>query len=283
MERSFILVIVANVFFVSLLLYLNFTILINIKELRLISTIITFLSAFIMIFPFVLYYYKEYTRQKHIEEYFPIFLRDFVEAVRGGLTVPLAFKSVSNNDYKELSPYIKRIAVRLEWGVPIDDVLLSFGREVKSKMISRIVASVVEAHKFGGNIADTFQSLSNVAIEIDRLRKERISYLQAQIVTGYIIFFVFLGVIIGIERFLLPGLAQAGNVALSTTSPQTTQAQPADLTPFFRNIFRDLIIIQGIFSGLSVGKMGEGSLLAGIKHSFFMSFIGGLVFMLAAA
>jgi len=279
MEKSFVILLISDAVFVFLLLYFNFTILAQIPELKLISTIITFLSAFILIFPLVLYYYKEYTRLKHIEEYFPIFLRDFVEAVRGGLTVPLAFKAVSKNDYKELTPYIKKIAARLEWGVPIDDALLSFGKEVKSKMISRIVASVVEAHKFGGNIADTFQSLSNVAIEIDRLRKERIGYLQAQIVTGYIIFFVFLGVIIGIERFLLPSLSQASNVALSTTGPQT---QPTDLASFFKNLFRDLIIIQGVLSGLAVGKLGEGSLLAGLKHSFFMSFIGGLVFMLAA-
>jgi len=279
MEKSFIILLISDALFVFLLLYFNFTILAQIPELKLISTIITFLSAFILVFPLVLYYYREYTRLKHIEEYFPIFLRDFVEAVRGGLTVPLAFKAVSKNDYKELTPYIKKIAARLEWGVPIDDALLSFGKEVRSKMISRIVASVVEAHKFGGNIADTFQSLSNVAIEIDRLRKERIGYLQAQIVTGYVIFFVFLGVIIGIERFLLPSLSQASNVALSTTGSQT---QPTDLASFFKNLFRDLIIIQGVLSGLAVGKLGEGSLLAGLKHSFFMSFIGGLVFMLAA-
>jgi flagellar protein FlaJ len=279
-DKNLILLLAGDAIFVLLLLYVNFTIFAQIPELRVISTIITFLSVFILATPLVLYYYKEYTTRKHIEEYFPVFLRDFVEAVRGGLTIPMAFKSVSKNDYKELTPYIKKIAARLEWGVPIDDALLSFGKEVKSKMISRIVASVVEAHKFGGNIADTFQSLSNVAIEIDRLRKERISYLQSQVITGYIIFFVFLGVIIGIERFLLPGLSQASNVALTSTGSQQT---PLDLGPFFKNIFRDLIIIQGIFSGLAVGKLGEGSLMAGLKHSFFMSFIGGLAFLLAGA
>ena len=278
-EKNFLFLLITDAIFVFLLLYVNLTFISQIPELKLISALITFFSVFILAFPPLLYYYKEYTKFKHIEEYFPIFLRDFVEAVRGGLTIPFAFKSVARNDYKELTPYIKKIAARLEWGVPIDEVLLSFGKEVKSKTISRIVASVVEAHKFGGNIADTFQSLSNVAIEIDRLRKERIGYLQAQIVTGYIIFFVFLGVIIGIERFLMPGLSQASNVALTATG---TQTQTSDLTSFFKNIFRDLIIIQGVLSGLAVGKMGEGSLLAGLKHSFFMSFIGGLVFLLAA-
>jgi archaeal flagellar protein FlaJ len=278
-EKRFILLSAVNVIFAILLLYFNFTIISKIEGLKLISTFIVFISVSIIVIPVIIYYYKEYTKTKNIEEYFPIFLRDFVEAVRGGLTVPLAFKSVSRNDYKELTPYIKKIAAKLEWGVPIDEVLLSFGKEVKSKIISRIVASVVEAHKFGGNIADTFQSLSNVAIEIDRLRKERIGYLQSQIVTGYIIFFVFLGVIIGIERFLMPSLSQASNVTLTATGAQTQQV---DLGSFFKSLFRDLIIIQGVFSGLAIGKMGEGSLIAGLKHSFFMSLIGGLGFLLAA-
>ncbi len=279
MDKKFIFLLVVDAVFVSLLLYINFSIIAQISELKLISTLLTFFSISLIALPIILYYYKEYIKLKHIEEYFPIFLRDFVEAVRGGLTVPLAFKSVSKNDYKELTPYIKKIATKLEWGVPIDEVLLSFAKEVKSKTISRIVASVVESHKFGGSIADTFQSLSNVAIEIDRLRKERIGYLQAQIVTGYIVFFVFLGVIIGIERFLLPELSRASNISLSSVE---APGQKVDLAQFFKNIFRDLIIIQGILSGLAVGKMGEGSLLAGVKHSFFMSFIGGLAFMIAS-
>jgi flagellar protein FlaJ len=278
MEKKFAFLLAINTLFVSLLLYVNFTILSKLPELKLVSMLLTFLSISILVLPLIIYYYREYTKLKHIEEYFPIFLRDFVEAVRGGLTVPLAFKSVSKNDYKELTPHIKKIAARLEWGMPIDDVLLSFGREVNSKMISRIVASVVEAHKFGGNIADTFQSLSNVAFEIDRLRKERITFLQAQIVTGYVIFFVFLGVIIGIERFLLPALSQASNISLTTIGTGTQ----TDLGSFFKTLFRDLIIIQGILSGLAVGKLGEGSLFAGLKHSFFMSFIGGLLFLLVA-
>ncbi|MGC9058981.1 MAG: type II secretion system F family protein [Candidatus Aenigmatarchaeota archaeon] len=278
-EKKLLILMIIDATLVSLLLFFNFTILSKIPELALVSSLLTFLSIFILAFPLLLYYYKEYVRLKNIEEYFPIFLRDFVEAVRGGLTVPMAFKSVSRNDYKELTPYIKKISARLEWGLPIDEVLLSFGKEVKSKLISRIVASVVEAHKFGGNIADTFQSLSNVSIEVDRLRKERLAYLQGQIATGYIIFFVFLGVIIGIERFLLPGLSQASATSLSTLSQQN----PLDLGIFFKNIFRDLIIIQGIFSGLAIGKMGEGSLVAGIKHSLFMTFIGGITFILFAA
>lgn len=275
MERIFIFSIVLGIVAASILLLLNYLIFSGLPEFRLISSFINIFAALMIVLPLLVYQISVYTRKKHIEEYFPIFLRDFVEASRGGLTLPQALKSVSKNDYKELTPFIKKLSVRLEWGIPIDEALQTFAKETKSKMISRIVASVIEAQKFGGNIVDTFQSLTNVAIEIDRLRKERMAYLQGQIATGYIIFFVFLGVIIAIEKFLLPGLDVSVS-GITDAEKQTTQA--AELSPFFKNVFRDIIIIQGIFAGLAVGKMSEGSVIAGIKHSFFMVFVGILIF-----
>ncbi|MCX8190655.1 MAG: type II secretion system F family protein [Candidatus Aenigmarchaeota archaeon] len=275
MERIFIFSIVLGIVAASILLLLNHLIFSGLPEFRLISSFINIFAALMIVLPLLVYQISVYTRKKHIEEYFPIFLRDFVEASRGGLTLPQALKSVSKNDYKELTPFIKKLSVRLEWGIPIDEALQTFAKETKSKMISRIVASVIEAQKFGGNIVDTFQSLTNVAIEIDRLRKERMAYLQGQIATGYIIFFVFLGVIIAIEKFLLPGLDVSVS-GITDVEKQTTQA--AELSPFFKNVFRDIIIIQGIFAGLAVGKMSEGSVIAGIKHSFFMVFVGILIF-----
>jgi len=46
-------------------------------------------------------------------------------------------------------------------------------------------------------------------------------------------------------------------------------------------MFRNLIIIQGSFAGLIVGKMSEGAVIAGVKHSLFMVFIGTIIFTLA--
>lgn len=280
MENTFFTIIIFSVIVGSLILFINLTTISKVQELRLVSSLINVLSLLIIVLPIVIYQINTYSKLKRIETFFPIFLRDLVEASRGGLTLPHALKSVSRNDYKELTPIVRKLAARLEWGIPIDEALTAFAKETKSKMISRIVASVIEAQRFGGNVVDTFQSLTNVAIEIDRLRKERTAYLQGQIVTGYIIFFVFLGVIVAIERFLLPGmnigtpsLAQVGNQSL----------QPLELAPFFRNIFRDIVIIQGLFAGLAVGKMSEGHIVAGIKHSLFMIFVGLLVFALLSA
>ena len=236
------------------------------------SSTLNIVAGIVFILPFLIVFYGKYQKKRELEEMFPVFLRDFVESVRGGMTIPNAFKTVSKNEYKALSTYIRKIAAQLDWGIPVSTVLMRFSREVKSKVIGRIISSVVESHRFGGNLVDTFEALSNTAIEIERLRAERSLYLQSQLITGYIILFVFLAVMLGLQQFLVPSLTQA--------SPLGGLSGPAQegLAAEYSVIFRNLIVIQGMFAGLTVGKMAEGSMIAGIKHSLFMVFMGILVF-----
>ncbi|MEM7821586.1 MAG: type II secretion system F family protein [Candidatus Aenigmatarchaeota archaeon] len=232
-------------------------------------------ALFVLMLPIVILRYSEYRKKKEIEEMFPVFLRDFVEAVRGGMTIPHAFKSVSSNDYKSLTPYVKKMAAQMGWGIPADKVLLKFSKEVKSRVIGRIISSVIESHRFGGNLADTFEALSNTAVEVERLRTERRLYMHSQMITGYIIFFVFLGVMVGLSRFLIPSLTQV-------SLPGMEVGPSKELTEEYKTIFRNLILIQGFFAGLSVGKMAEGAVVAGLKHSIFMMFVGTVIFLLGS-
>lgn len=227
----------------------------------------------IAIFPYLYKKYSVYSKKRDTEEKFPIFLRDFVEAVRGGMTVPAAFHLISRNDYGALNPYVKKISAKLEWGIPVDKVLLSFARETKSNLIGRIISSVIESHRYGGRLAETFEALSKTAVEVDRLKEERKFFLQSQMMTGYIIFFVFLGVIISLQTFLVPSLTSS-----ATSNISVSQASPDQIASDFKDIFRNLILIQGLFAGLSVGKMAEGAMIAGLKHSMIMMLVGGAVF-----
>lgn len=236
-------------------------------------TLINVLAVVVLLAPIIVMLYIKYEKKKELEEYFPVFLRDFVESVRGGMTVPQAFKTISKNDYKALTPHIRKIAAQLDWGMPVSTVLLRFSRQTNSKVIGRIISSVIESHRFGGNLTDTFEALSKTALEVERLRAERRLYLQSQLMTGYIIFFVFLAVMLGLQQFLVPSLTQVS--PLGTLSGGVTQE---GLAAEYKVIFRNLIVIQGFFAGLTVGKMSEGSMVAGIKHSLFMVFVGTLIF-----
>ena len=279
-EKNLILLIISGFIVGMLLFFFSFSFLSKEPKLSRLSFLLYIFGGLVTILPLLAYHLVTYTKLKRIETYFPIFLRDLVEASRGGLTLTQALKTVSKNDYKELTPMIKKLAAKLDWGISIEEALLTFSKETKSKLISKIVASVIEAERFGGNVVDTFQSLTNITLEIDRLRKERAAFLHGQIVTGYIIFFVFLGVVIAIQKFLLPGINTATPTLIQTSS---TTLQQVDISSFFKNAFRDIIIIQGLFAGLSVGKMSEGNIIAGIKHSLLMIIIGSLIFTFLSA
>jgi flagellar protein FlaJ len=269
-EKKILYIFIANAVVVGMLLTVNALLFRSFPSL---FVPINILAAGLFVLPILVILYAKYRKLKKIEDNFPIFLRDFVESVRGGQTVPLAFKTISKNDYGPLTPYVQKIAAQLEWGIPVEKVLLKFARAVNSRLISRIISSVIESHKYGGNLTETLEALSNTAVEIDRLRAERSLYLQSHLITGYIIFFVFLAVILGLDRFLVPTLTGTTPLAGGTT-----QAQNVNLAAEYKEIFRNLILLQGLFAGISVGKMAEGAMVAGIKHSLFMMFIGGLVF-----
>ncbi len=274
-EKKFWYLILANAGVAASMILFNYFYL---SGLELVSQLIYILAAFIFIFPIVLVKYVEYNRQKQLEELFPVFLRDFVETIRSGMSVPQALKTVSNNEYKSLTPYIKKMSAQLEWGIPVDKVLTKFVKEARSKLIGRIVSSVIESHNFGGNLAETFEALSGTALEVEKLRQERKLYLNSQLITGYIVFFVFLLVIIGLEKFLVPSLADVSPLQLAGSGLGAAQE---NLGPAYKEIFRNLIVVQGLFAGLAVGKMAEGAIIAGIKHSFFMVFAGIIIFLLA--
>ena len=96
-------------------------------------------------------------------------------------------------------------------------------------------------------------------------------------ITGYIIFFVFLAVIIGLKLFLIPSLTEAtGKEVLGV------KVSREELIGEYETLFRNIILIQGFFAGLSVGKMAEGAVIAGLKHSIFMMVVGILIYMLAS-
>lgn len=100
--------------------------------------------------------------------------------------------------------------------------------------------------------------------------------MNSQMMTGYIVFFVFLAVMVGLQTSLVPSLS-----GVSTGALGGVEAPPADIAQQYKEVFRNLILIQGFFAGLAVGKMAEGALISGIKHSLFMMFAGSLVYLIA--
>jgi len=268
--RRLIAITIANGIIVTIIMLLSYFLFRDVTELF--STIII-LGIIMFIVPIALIRYYEIWKIKAAENYFPQFMRDLVEVIRSGMTLPQAVKSVTVNDYGHLNPYVKKLDAHLEWGIPFDKALFKFSKSTGSKLVSRITATIVESHRFGGNLTDILESISSTSIEIERLREERKLYINSQLITGYVIFFVFLVVIIGLQKFLVPSLTEVAVSEISTA--------PEELEVQYGEIFRNLIILQGLFAGLVIGKMSEGAVVGGIKHSLFLVIMGIVIHTLS--
>lgn len=211
--------------------------------------------------------YSYYKKTKKIEMLFPKYLRDVAENISVGMTLPQAMKSAATNDYDVLTPYVRAMSNKIEWGIPLDKVLLDFAAHTGSKSMKRNIQTINEAHRSGGTIDTILKSVAQSLQELEIIKKERSTSVYSQMVNGYMIYVIFLGVMIALATVLVPTFNSFGGV------------QPG-MQEAFNEIFTSITIIQGFFAGIAIGKMAEGSLMAGIKHSLVLVIFGYSMFLI---
>lgn len=213
------------------------------------------------------YKYTEYRTIKKIETLFPKYLRDISENIATGMTLPQAMKAAVRNDYQELTPHVKNLYAKVQWGIPLEHVLEDFAKRTKSKTMRRNVQTIIEAHRSGGTIDTILKSVASSLQELERIKKERSSSIYAQMINGYLIYVVFLGVMLGLSTILVPAFTRFGSAS-------------TDLQAAFVEIFRSLAVIQGFFAGIAIGKMAEGTIVAGLKHASALVIFGYSAFII---
>ena len=242
----------------------------------------------------------ENRRQKDIEARFPEFVRNMSGAIKSGMPVAQAVVHVSEGDYGSLTPHLKKLAWQIEWSIPFHRSFINFGKETENPVIRRAIATVIQAEQAGGNIEDVLISVTESLLQIKKIKEERKSSIHAQIMQSYIIFFVFLGVMVVIQNLLIPYMIQFGTTSTETgiTTSQIgggikLQAQLDFSSPvnFFislggwimslNGIFLLMSLIQGLFAGVVLGKLAEGDLTSGLRHSLIMMTAAFMIITLA--
>jgi flagellar protein FlaJ len=139
---------------------------------------------------------------------------------------------------------------------------------------------VIEAEESGGDIGDVLDSVTNSVVNVKKMKEERRSSAFSQIVQGYIIFFVFIAIMLILQLWLFPkfgemsgslqgGLGNFGGLASGDGEKIAQQS--------LDRIFFSLVLIQGFFTGLMVGKFSEGTIKQGLLHSLILMTVGALI------
>lgn len=202
--------------------------------------------------------------QKEKEEMFLAFSRDLVETVKSGSPVNKSIMNLQNRNYGPLSPHIKKLANQLSIGINLNVAFSTFAKETGSTAIARAVGLISEAEKAGGKIETILESVAKSVNQIEDLKKERKSAVSNLVTQGYIIFLVFIVIMLVLEFKILPLVSD-----LSGAEGLTVSVKSLDPDSFSMPLFV-MLLVQSLFAGLVIGKISEGSVKNGIKHSFIL-------------
>lgn len=234
-------------------------------------------AIIIAISPFVISTINETKTDTEKEEMFLEFTRNLVEGVKAGTPISKSIINIKDKPYGALSENIEKLANQIYIGIPLQKALQIFARDANNKTISRAITLIGQAELSGGDIGTILESVAEAVNTSDKLKKERKAVISGLVVQGYIIFFVFIVITLIMQFQIVPmvtGIGDLGLVAPTGNTVATVESNQLDVA----NAFLYLLLIQGFFSGLAIGKLAERNFKSGIKHSFILMMMAFVVF-----
>ena len=244
--------------------------------------------------------YVTYRWVKGLEAQFPNFIRDLADTRRSGMSFKESIKIATKANYGSLSPEILRMHNKLSWDIPFLRVLDMFMERVKSsKLIRESLTIIKETYQAGGDVASTLEAIARDIVLLKETEAERSSMMRQNVMIMYGIFFMFVGISIMIIFVMIPMIQsqpelQGGSLGFAFTNPcEGLSGFPCELfslmglflgiplgiANYYIAVFFSVILIQGFFTGMIAGQLGENSIIAGSKHALIMVFSGMGVFI----
>lgn len=239
------------------------------------------ISFIIIVLPFVVSLISESARENENNKMFLEFSRNLAESVKAGTPISKSIINLRGKYFGSLTPHIQKLANQIALGIPVKSSLETFAKDVGSNAVIRAVSLISEAEKAGGEIEGILESVAESVSQVEKLKKERLAAIYNLVVQGYIIFFVFIVIMLIMQFKILPLTSEisiAGGTELGDAFISQKYTTEQVSSPMLY-----LLIVQGLFTGLVIGKLAEGRIKAGIKHSFAMIALSLLIYTGAKA
>ena len=232
-------------------------------------------AVLVAIVPVAILELKEQMRVKNLENALPNFFRDLAGMNDSGMTLPNAVHIVAGAEYSTLTPHIRKLDMDMSWGAGFVEAMHHFGRVLGTPLADRSVDLIAKASKAGGDISEVLRAAAKDTYEVVNLAQERSNNMLIYVIIVLVSFAVFLFVIAILVSTFLTTMATAGASAASAGA----RGFMGQIDLFqYKRLFTHAGLLQGFFSGLVAGQMGEGRLIAGLKYSAVMLFIAWVTF-----
>jgi len=209
-----------------------------------------------------------------MEKSFPEILRSMAYSISSGISPQKTVKNISKTQFGYVKKELEKIYYHMLLGLSFQNALKKFADGLDSKVIKQGVLILTEALKSGGKIEKILNTIADSFEILLKLREERRSKLKVYIVIIYSVFLLFMGVLVVLTNTLIPTLSEKGPEMQKLTGVSAPILSKQD----YRNLFLNLCIIQGFFSGIIIGMMVYSNAVKGLKHSLILVFLSVLAF-----
>jgi len=232
-------------------------------------------AVLICIVPLAVLDLKEQWRVSNLENALPNFFRDLAGMNDSGMTLPNAVHLVATAEYGTLTPHIRKLDNEMSWGVGFVEALYRFGKGLGTNLSDRSVDLIAKASRAGGDVSEVLRAAAKDTFEVVNLKQERANNMIIYVIIVLVAFAVFCFVIAILVSSFLTTMATAG--AKATATGAKGFGGVIDLF-LYKRLFAHAAMLQGFFSGLVAGQMGEGRFVAGLKYSAIMLLIAWVTF-----
>ena len=205
--------------------------------------------------------YMNYRWLKEAERGLASMFGGLASGVRSGLTLSRAMEVASEVVARPLAREIRRCLLRVQLGMDFEAAVRGLAdrlRSVKMSMAGRLLA---EASRGGGLVVEVLDSARRLYEAYDDYEREKASSLKPYSTVVYASVIIFLAVSYAlIHHFLMPLI----EVSRAAGAPFLAALKDVG---FYKAALYYGGFIEGLMSGLVVGKFAHGSVKYGLRHS----------------
>ncbi len=178
---------------------------------------------------------------------------------------------VGGRDAKELEENAKHAeSVCRGRLIDIDDPMFVQEELLRGELGKRMFVDTVTLGAFFPFVsADVMETASVRTRELSEHSEKRRSGMMIYTMISYVTFFVFLSVVYALARVFIPAMAEA---ATAGGSEMVVREE------VYHNLLFYLAVAQGGAAGILAGKLGEGEIVAGLKHSVVLIAVAYIFF-----
>ncbi|TQD29538.1 type II secretion system F family protein [Methanolobus vulcani] len=224
------------------------------------------LSLILGFLPITLAYEYKVRKLKKLDNAIPDFLRRLAEINEMGLPLKSAMGLLLKSNIGLLSTEVRRVWMDMEWGGEMKDALARFENRIGTPALRRAVTLLIKASEVSDDTKDVLLIAAEDAENMNKLRTDRFETGFIYLATVYLAFGTFLYVCYSFaNEFLVSIVGMGANQGL---------INPDEI----KSTMFTTCSILGLFSGLILGEMAEGKIMAGLKHSLIMMIVTFIMF-----